>query len=102
MTIPLPTLAEPQHFSGAEQLIFAVLAAASVYLFWRRIGPILRNILHSKKDADFRLFPISRRIFDFVWEVMLQGKVIRQRPLAGFAYALVFWAFCAFVVVTLN
>jgi Fe-S oxidoreductase len=102
MTIPLPTLAEPQHFSSAEQLIFAVLAAASVYLFWRRFGPILRNILRSRKDADFRLFPIGRRIFDFVWEVMLQGKVIRQRPLAGFAHALVFWAFCAFFVVTLN
>ena len=102
MTIPLPTLAEPRHFSSAEQLIFAILAAASVYLFWRRFGPILRNIQRSKKDADFHLFPIGRRIRDFVWEVLLQGKVIRQRPLAGIAHALVFWAFCAFVLVTLN
>lgn len=102
MTIALPTLAEPQRFSSAEQLIFAVLAAGSVYLFWRRFGPILRNIFRSKKDADFHLFPMGRRVRDFVWEVMLQGKVIRQRPLAGFAHALVFWAFCAFVLVTLN
>ena len=102
MTIALPTLAEPQRFSSAEQLIFAVLAAGSVYLFWRRFGPILRNILRSKKDADFHLFPMGRRVRDFVWEVVLQGKVIRQRPLPGFAHALVFWAFCAFVVVTLN
>lgn len=102
MTMSLPILTEPAHFSSREQLIFAVLAAASVYLFWRRFGPILRTILRSKKDADFRLSPIWRRIHDFVWEVMLQGKVIRQRPLPGLAHALVFWAFCAFAVVTLN
>lgn len=102
MSITLPTLVEPQHFSSREQLVFAVLAAASVYLFWRRFGPILRNILGSKKDADFHLFPIGRRIRDFLWEVMLQGKVICQRPLAGAAHALVFWAFCAFALVTLN
>jgi Fe-S oxidoreductase len=38
----------------------------------------------------------------FIWEVMLQGKVIRDRPLPGIAHALVFWGFCAFVLVTLN
>lgn len=102
MTISFPTPAEPQHFSSTEQLLFAVLAVASVYLFWRRLGPILRNILRSKKDRDFRLFPIARRIRDVVWEVLLQGKVIRQRPFAGLAHALVFWAFCAFALVTLN
>lgn len=102
MTIPLPTLAEPQNFTSREQLIFAVLVAASVYLFWRRFGPILRNILRSKRDADFHLFPVGRHVRDFVWEVMLQGKVIRQRPAAGAAHALVFWAFCAFALVTLN
>lgn len=102
MTIPLPILAEPQRFSSAEQLVFAVLAVASVYLFWRRFGPIARKIVRSKKDADFHLSPIGRRIRDFVWEVLLQGKVIRQRPFPGFAHALVFWAFCAFVLVTLN
>jgi Fe-S oxidoreductase len=38
----------------------------------------------------------------FLWEVMLQGKVIRDRPLPGIAHAFVFWGFCAFVLVTLN
>ncbi len=33
---------------------------------------------------------------------MLQGKVIRQRPLPGLAHALVFWGFCAFALVTVN
>jgi Fe-S oxidoreductase len=102
MAAALPTLAEPAHFSLAERLVFAALAAASAYGFWRRFGPILGKILHSKKDPDFHLAPIGPRVRDFVWEVMLQAKVIRERPLAGVAHALVFWAFCAFALVTLN
>jgi Fe-S oxidoreductase len=102
MMASLPTLAEPQHFSMGEKLLFAALAAASAYGFWGRFGPVLSKILQSKKDPEFRLAPIGRRIWDFVWEVMLQAKVIRERPAAGAAHALVFWAFCAFVLVTLN
>ena len=98
----LPTLAVPQRFSIGEKVLFVALAALSVYGFWRRFGPILGTILQSKKDADFRLFPVDRRVRDFVWEVMCQAKVIRERPLAGLAHALVFWAFCAFALVTLN
>ena len=98
----LPTLAEPQHFSSWERSLFVALAAASLYGFWRRFGPILGKILQSKKDPDFHLFPIGRRVRDFVWEVLCQAKVIRERPLAGVAHALVFWAFCAFALVTLN
>ena len=102
MTAFLPTLAEPQHFFAWEKLLFAALAVLSILGFWRRFGPILGKILQSKKDPDFHLFPIGRRVRDFVWEVLLQGKVIRERPLAGVAHALVFWAFCAFALVTLN
>ena len=98
----LPTLAEPRHFALWERLLFVALAAASVYGFWRRFGPILGKILQSKNDPDFHLFPIGKRVWDFVWEVLLQAKVIRERPLAGVAHALVFWAFCAFALVTLN
>jgi Fe-S oxidoreductase len=102
MTLPLPTLAEPDHFSLAEKLLFAALAAASLYGFLRRFAPILAKIFHAKKDVEFHLFPLGRRIWDFFWEVGCQAKVIRQRPLPGLAHAFVFWAFCAFVVVTLN
>jgi len=96
------TLAEPQHFSLAEKLLLIVLIVASAAGFWRRFGAVLDKILHSKKDASFRLSPIGRRIWDFVWEVGLQAKVMRQRPLPGLAHALVFWGFCAFALVTLN
>jgi Fe-S oxidoreductase len=102
MLFSLPVLAEPQQFSLAEKLIFATLAIASGYLFWRRFGVVLDKILKSKKDSNFHLFPIAKRVADFFWEVLCQAKVIRERPLPGLAHALVFWAFLAFALVTLN
>jgi Fe-S oxidoreductase len=96
------TLAEPQHFSLVEKLLLVLLVAASAAGFWLRFRVVLGKILQSKKDASFHLFPISRRLWDFLWEVALQAKVIRQRPLPGLAHAVVFWGFCAFVLVTLN
>ena len=102
MLLLTATLAEPQHFSLAEKLLLVVLVAASAAGFWRRFGVVLDKILKSKKDLGFHLFPIGKRVWDFVWEVALQAKVIRQRPLPGLAHALVFWGFCAFVLVTTN
>jgi Fe-S oxidoreductase len=102
MIVPHATLAEPQHFKIAEKLIFAALAIASAWLFWRRFGPIFHKILKSKKDPGFHLTPIGRRVWDFFSEVLLQSKVIAQRPLPGIAHAFVFWAFLAFALVTLN
>jgi Fe-S oxidoreductase len=97
-----PTLAEPLHFSLAEKLLLVVLVAASATAFWQRFGAVLDKILKSKKDEDFHLFPIGRRAWEFVREVLCQAKVIRQRPLPGVAHAFVFWGFCAFALVTLN
>ena len=85
-----------------EKLLFAVLLVASLAGFSVRFLPILRKILTAKPDADFSLHPIGNRVRDFVWEVMLQAKVIRERPLPGLAHAFVFWGFCAFALVTLN
>jgi Fe-S oxidoreductase len=79
-----------------------VLVAASATAFWQRFGAVLDKILKSKKDEDFHLFPIGRRAWEFVREVLCQAKVIRQRPLPGVAHAFVFWGFCAFALVTLN
>ena len=62
----------------------------------------MRKIREAKPDADFQLGSLGKRVWDFVWEVLLQGKVIRERPLPGLAHAFVFWGFCAFALVTLN
>lgn len=96
------TLAEPEHFSWLEVVLLLIGIVVSVTLFFQRFDPILRNILRSKKDHDFSLRPIGRRVWDFFWEVLCQGKVIRQRPLPGLAHAFVFWGFLAFALVTTN
>ena len=83
-------------------MLFLVLLIASLYGFWMRFGKVWRTVLASKKDPDFSIQPVARRTRDFVWEVLLQGKVIQQRPLPGLAHALVFWGFCAFALVTIN
>ena len=102
MTLLHAILAEPQHFSLLEKLLLVGLTFASGAAFWWRFRTVLDKILRSKRDAGFRLFPIGRRIWDFVWEVICQAKVVRQRPLPGLAHAFVFWGFCAFALVTLN
>ena len=90
------------RFSSAETLIFILLLAASGFGFWRRFGRVLRTIRIAKPDRDFQIAPLGPRFRDFVWEVMLQAKVIRERPWTGLAHAFVFWGFCAFALVTLN
>src|SRR5229473_1488130 len=90
------------QFSWPETVLFLLLLAASAYGFWWRFGKVWRTVLRSKKDPDFHIQPIGRRVWDFIWEVMLQGKVIRERPLPGLAHAFVFWGFCAFALVTIN
>ena len=102
MTINLHTLAEPPFFSLREKILFVVLAIISGTVFWLRLRKILNNILRSKTDTSFQLFPLLPRIRTFFWEVLCQGKVIRERPLPGLAHAMLFWAFCAFALVTLN
>src|SRR5712691_9036990 len=78
------------HFSWPETAVFLVLLAASACGFWWRFGKVWRTVLRSKKDPEFHIQPVARRVRDFVWEVLLQGKVIQQRPLPGIAHAFVF------------
>jgi Fe-S oxidoreductase len=85
-----------------ESALFLVLLATSIFGFWWRFRTVWRVVLQSRKDADFRIQPVARRVADFIWEVMLQGKVISQRPLPGIAHALVFWGFCVFALITVN
>src|SRR5690242_19020746 len=85
-----------------EKLLLLLAAGLSGYAFWRGFGPVLRIIRTSRKDADFQLAPVGRRVREFLWEVVCQAKVIRERPLPGLAHAFVFWGFCAFALVTLN
>lgn len=89
-------------FSLPEKLLLALVLCLSAAGFFRRFLPVLRIIRASKQDAGFRLTSWPSRISRFVWEVLLQGKVIQQRWVAGTAHAFVFWGFLAFGLVTTN
>jgi len=88
--------------SWTERAVLLVLLALSLSLFWWRLQKVLQVIFHSRTTPDFAIRPVGRRIRQFLWEVMAQGKVIQQRPLPGLAHAFVFWGFCAFALITVN
>ncbi len=88
--------------SPAEKIALALLIAASLTGFWLRFAPVVRIIRAAKPDSGFKLGDLRPRVTRFVWEVLLQGKVIKDRPIAGAAHALVFWGFCAFGLITVN
>lgn len=85
-----------------EIAILIAAMAVSMGIFVRRLRPVLRSILRSKKDEDFRLNPLAVRVWDFFWEVICQARVISERPLSGLAHAFVFWGFLAYGIVTFD
>lgn len=96
----IPAAAPP--LLPAERLLFLLLAAVSAVLFAGPLIAVARNLRASKPDGGFSLRPIVPRFVRLLREVGLQSRVIRHRPLPGIAHAVVFWAFCAFALVTAN
>ncbi len=85
-----------------EKAILAILICMSAAAFWYRFRSVVRILTAAKPDSDFSLGSLAPRIRKFVVEVLLQAKVIRERPAAGIAHAFVFWGFCAFALITIN
>ncbi|MGH9592870.1 MAG: [Fe-S]-binding protein, partial [Bryobacteraceae bacterium] len=69
------------RLSGPETLFFALLLIASLGVFWRRFGVVVRRIRAAKPDPDFSIRPVGKRIREFFSGVLLQAKVIRERQL---------------------
>ncbi len=88
--------------SWVERAVLAGILLTSLALFWWRFRTVLKVIRGSRATTDFAISPLGPRIRQFLWEVMLQGKVIEQRPLPGLAHAFVYWGFLAFGLVTVN
>lgn len=88
--------------SWTERTVLIILLTVSLGLFWWRFRKVLDIVRRSRVTPDFQVAPLGPRIRQFLWEVMLQGKVIEQRPMAGLAHAFVFWGFLAFGLITIN
>ena len=91
-----------ENASLAERLLLALLLVVSVSAFCWRFRRVLAAILASRKDPQFAVRPVAARLRLFLWEVLLQAKVIRYRPLPGLAHAFVFWGFLVFALVTFD
>ncbi len=90
------------HLSVIEKILELLFISLSLGQFVGRFLPFIRDVRKAKPEPGYKLGSLRGRAWDFVWEVLLQGKVIRERPLPGIAHAFVFWGFCAFALVTLN
>ena len=90
------------HPSWIDRILLLVVLGTSLALFWMRFRKVVDVIRRARPTPDFDLHPLAPRAGQFFWEVLLQGKVIRQRPLPGLAHAFVFWGFCGFALITLN
>jgi Fe-S oxidoreductase len=82
------------------RLVFLVVCAASIAYFlrvlWNRLRPM--RAARPKLPADHA----ARRAWQAFSEVMLQTRVIRERPVAGGLHALVMWGFFAFAWVSFE
>jgi len=83
-------------------LILGALLGASLALFALRFRQVVGVLRHARSTPDFEVAPIGPRLREWIREVALQGKVIRERPLPGLAHAFVFWGFCAFALITVS
>jgi len=88
--------------SQVERILLVALIGLSIGLFWGRLRQLWKNIRSARKTPAFEVRPLGPRVRQFLWEVAVQGKVIRERPLPGLAHAFVFWGFCAFAPITIN
>ena len=79
-------------------LLFLLLSALAYFLssVFRRLAG-MRGARPPLPRVD-----LGRRLPSMLFEVLLQTRVIRGRPLAGFLHALVMWGFFAFAWVTVE
>jgi len=66
---------------------------------FRRVASIIQG---SRPTPDFEVAPLGPRSRRFLWEVMLQAKVIEQRPLPGWRTRSCTGDFSRFSLITLN
>ena len=92
---------QPYGTIATRLLLFALICISGFFFairFWR----VLDQIRLARPDPGFHFTDWPKRLWTFFSEVLLQSKVIRERPLPGIAHAFVFWSFCAFALVTVN
>ena len=80
--------------------MLALLMLAGLVGFFLPIAQRLKHVCAAPGTLEYS--NLGRRSIRFFREVILQEKIIRERPLAGTMHALVFWGFMAFGLVTMD
>src|ERR1700674_4844044 len=81
-------------FGGLSRAMFDVLFIGSVWLFLATVNRRLSSVF--ARRWDLRLDNIPKRLWRAFVEVILQYRVVRDRPLVGILHAVVVWGFLAF------
>ena len=84
----------------AQKSAFLALSAGSLWLFYKTLDQ--RLLAHFPKPWKFPPGPVGRRLWRTFVEVLLQSRVIRDRPITGLFHALVVWGFLAFAWVSIK
>lgn len=83
-----------------EALLLGVLAAASLSYFAWKVSRRLAGL--TTAPGELRFDDLGARLERVFGEVLLQSRVIRDRPVAGVLHALVMWGFLVFGWVSLE
>jgi Fe-S oxidoreductase len=79
---------------GPTQAVFIAIASSSVWLFFRTVNRRLFSVF--PKHGDLPHDHIAKRLWRVFVEVVLQYRVVRDRPAVGILHAFVLWGFFAF------
>jgi Fe-S oxidoreductase len=85
-------------FGGLSRAIFCTLCLGSVWLFLATVNRRLSSIF--TRHWDLQLDRIPQRLWRVFVEVILQYRVVRDRPLVGILHAAVVWGFLVFAWVS--
>lgn len=80
--------------------VFVAVSSVSIALFLRILNRRLFSVF--PKHGDLPLDHIPKRLWRVFVEVILQYRVVRDRPVVGILHALVLWGFLAFTGVSAN
>ncbi len=83
---------------AAQRAAFLALALSSLWLFYKTLDQ--RLFRHFPRPWVLPPGPIGNRLWRVFSEVVLQSRVVRDRPVAGIFHALVVWGFIAFAWVS--
>ena len=86
--------------SAFEKGLLLILILAAIGLFLQPL--LLRLKIVGMARGELPTDRLGERISRWIREVLFQGTVIAGRPVAGWAHALVFWAFLVFLLETTD